>query len=209
MFKKKQFFKLLLLLPISLITGCYTVVMHQKNVSLPVAETAVNDPGYSPSVSLYEPNSCTSCHDGDMSNSRMDAAHPVFGQTSLWVYYYDTDIPWWISRGQSQESTEEDTEELGDTGSRRYYGRRREALNNDNASSSITPTSGTSSDGGAFIPSFPASIPSGGGTITTTLTADSSKAQVVDSSQAKQETGKAEPLNKKRDFGVRKNVKKK
>lgn len=211
MFNKKILVNLLFLLPIVLITGCYTVIVHQKNVSLPEVETTKDESVYTPSVSLYEPNSCTSCHSGDMNYRGLESAHPIFGPTSLWVDYYDTDIPWWVSREQADDTAEYDSTEmeLGDTGERRYYGRRREALNSNNASSSITTTNEMSSGGGAFIPSFPASIPSGGGTITTTITADSAKAQTVDSSEAKQTSTKVEPQNTKRDYGVRKNVKKK
>lgn len=185
------------------------MVVHQKDISLPAEETVTDESGYAPSISVSEPNSCTSCHTGDVNYGNWQSAHSTFGPASLWIYYYDTDIPWWVSRVDSEEYVDEDTEELGDTGTRRYYGRRREALNSGNASSSITTTNGMNSDGGASIPSFPTSIPSGGGTITTTITADSAQAQTVDSSQTKQESGKAEPQNKKRDFGVRKNVKKK
>lgn len=209
MLKKRLCIILLLFLMISITTGCYTVIVHQKTISSPAEENPADPSGYLPSVSLSEPTSCVTCHNGDPGYSNVSSAHPTFGPTSLWVYYYDTDIPWWFSREQADDAAENDSTELGDTGTRRYYGRRREALNSDNASSSITPTNGMSSEGGAFIPSFPASIPSGGSTITTTITADSTKAQVVDSSQAKQESGKAESHNKKRNYGLRKDAKKK
>lgn len=211
MFNKKILINLLFMLSIALITGCYTVIVHQKDLSKPAEEIMADETVYSPSVNLSEPNSCASCHGDVIDYGGMESAHPVFGPTSLWIEYYDTNIPWWISREQKDEMAEYDSTEmgLGDTGERRFYGRRRDALNSNNASSSITTTNEMSTGGGAFIPSFPASIPSGGGMITTTITADSNKAQIVDSSEAKQTSSKAEPQNTKRDYGVRKNVKKK
>ncbi|MBL7960102.1 hypothetical protein JNL27_07670 [bacterium] len=195
-----------ILLSISMISGCYTVVLHQKNITLPSEEQTGSEPeNYSHSIDISSQNSCTSCHVNDLDYTEFGASDSPFGASSLWVYYYDSNIPWWISHADNDdESAEENGSELGDTGMRRYYGRRREALNNDNASSSIT-TDG----GGAVIPSFPASIPTFGGTITTTVTSDSAVTQNTDSLQTGQATSKIESQDKKRDFGVRKNTRKK
>ena len=173
---------------------------------LPSEEQTGSEPEYySHSIDISNQNSCISCHVNNLDYNEFGATDSPFGASSLWVYYYNSNIPWWISHAQNDdESAEENSSELGDTGMRRYYGRRREALNNDNASSSIT-TDG----GGAVIPSFPASTPTFGGTITTTVLSDSSVTQNTDSAQTEQATPKIESQNKKRDFGVRKNTRKK
>ncbi|MBL7996557.1 hypothetical protein JNM05_14415 [bacterium] len=206
MFRKPHLLDtVLLLFSISLISGCYTVVLHQKNISMPAEEeTGLKPDNYSHSIDISNQASCTSCHANDFEYTEFGITGSNFGPTSLWVYYYDSNIPWWISRSNADESLEENNAELGDTGMRRYYGRRREALNNDNASSSITIDGG-----GAVIPSFPASIPTFGGTVTTTITIDSVNTQTVDTTKTERAAEKSEPLNKQRDYGVRKNAKKK
>lgn len=200
-----------LLFCISLISGCYTVVLHQKNISMPAEEeTGLEPDNYSHSIDISNQTSCTSCHANEFDYTEFGMTGSIFGPSSLWIYYYDSNIPWWISHVENDdESAEDNGEELGDTGMRRYYGRRREALDNDNASSSITPTTGMTYGGGAVIPSFPSSIPTFGGTVTTTISTDSVKTQNTDSVQIEQAPAKIESQNKRRDFGIRKNTRKK
>lgn len=194
-----------------MVTGCYTVIIHQKKTGF--AENKLEGRDHVSGV-ISDPTSCTSCH-SEAENSWDRPAGETFGPNSLWIYYYDTGVPWWVEQ-RSEESAQEDGESdgLGDTGMRRYYGRRREALNSGNVSSSIVPSNSEATIGGAFIPSFPASIPSSGGTITTTLSTDSSNAQNRDSSQTRSDqstsnTGKLQNQNTKRGYGLRKDAKKK
>lgn len=209
MFRKSYLPELVLfVLSISLITGCYTVISHQKNLVFPGASDAgvvsENDPH---SIDISNNNSCVSCHLNEPGFNALHASGMTFGSSSLWAYYYDTSIPWWVSRNSNEA---EEVGEAGDTGMRRYYGRRREALNNNNAGSSITINTEAVSGRSTVIPSFSPSAPIFGGAITTiVMSTDSVTTQTTDSIQNGQTTDKTEPLKSKRDFGVRKNVKKK
>ena len=209
----KIFFGLLFLfIQAGWVSGCYTVVMHKKNAAVSEKETVQSESSISQAYRLSDPNSCSSCHDLNAGFVMRESSPSLFGQNSLWIYYYDTEVPWWISHGAMAEFSEDSTGELGDTGMRRYYGRRREALNSNNASSSITTSGNESSGGGAFIPSFSSSIPSSGGTITTTISNDSSGSKNIDTSQtvrSEQQSTTTKSQNSKRGYGLRKDTKKK
>lgn len=222
MFSKLHLLILLfLLLGVSVINGCYTVVMHQKNIALPAdVETGSAPEIFSHSIDISNQSSCTSCHTSEFNYEEIGSAGSTFGHSSLWGYYYETNIPWWATEGQNEEyAEEEDSTDADEPGTRRHYGRRRAALNNDNASSSITTTTDVTSGGTAVIPSIPLSTPSFGGAITVTVedtaeTHDSNDTEPVktenpDSVQTGQSPAKTESQNKKRDYGVRRNVKKK
>lgn len=201
---------LVCLLSLSLISGCYTVVMHQKQMILPIED----ETGDSHSIDISNEGPCESCPSDSVDLINSYSIGEYFGQNSIWSYYYDTNVPWWISRHKADESAEDSSAELGDTGMRRFYGRRREALNNNNSNSSITTNNGQTFGTGAEISSFPSATPSFGGTVTTTTTTttstvDSTAVQTADSTQTEPAAGNSESQNKKRDFGVRKTVKKK
>lgn len=202
---KIVFIPLIALLYSGLLSGCYTVVMHQKNLVESGTDNSVSQ-----AVRLSDPNSCASCHDVTSAWIARESSGSLFGPNSMWIEYYDSERPWWVSHAQEESYEQNETVELGDTGMRRNYGRRREALNNDNASSSITTTGNTSS--GAFIPSFPASIPVSGGTVTTTVTADSNGSKSIDSTQtvpSEQQSTTTKSQQSKRSYGLRKDTKKK
>jgi hypothetical protein len=194
------------------LSGCYTVVTHKKNTAITEKESVQTESEIPQKYRLSDPNSCSSCHDPNTGFVMRESSPSLFGQNSLWIYYYDTEVPWWVSHGAMEDFSEDSEEELGDTGLRRNYGRRREALNSNNASSSITTSGNESFGGGAIIPTISSSIPASGGTITTTISNDSSGSKKIDTSQtvrSEQQFTTSKSQNTKRGYGLRKDTKKK
>lgn len=190
-----KYFALLITLLASLYSSaCYTVVGVSRSDDHIQNESMKPEPDFA----AYEPYHMT--------------------PSAMWEYYYDTPYPWWYTPYADDYDAIEDTSSSTDpnetssyTPSRRNYGRRRAALNDESSGSSFSTGYGSPvySPGGSPS-SLPPSYSTGSSASyspTTPVKTDSTVQTGTGNSESNTST-KATETNKKRDFGNRRSVKK-
>jgi hypothetical protein len=143
---------------------------------------------------------CITCHGNDFHEYEFAANIQTYGLvSSRWTAYYEGAEPWWRNM-PGYDSSDDQTMSNTANNMRRHYGRRREALNDKNSSSSLT----------AGYISTGSSIPSSVSTfVAAPLNVDSSKLQNTKASGSDNQPSKSKPQNTQREYGARETARKK
>jgi cytochrome c553 len=183
-----------------ILSGCYTVLLHQPSRVAENASEPVDSDSSSYQAVSFE-DRCVTCHGNDFhAYEYADRVQPYGLMNSRWTAYYEGAEPWWQNM-PGYESLGDQTLSGASGNMRRHYGRRREALNNDNNNNNSSLTVGYMLN----TSSIPLTVPT---FVATSTSVDSNKSQNTNTTGSNTQTSKTKPQNTQREYGARENAKK-